>query len=89
MKNLLLTIALLLFPFLAFMQVSVDANEIIAKLNKGEAAHYENVTISGDIDFRLIEDKEKDSDFEVFFKDNVTYKYHVNAPLKFSNCTFK
>ena len=70
------------------MQVSVDANEIIAKLNKGEAVHYENVTIAGDVDFRLITDKEKETDIDVILKDNVTYKYHVNAPLNFNNCIF-
>lgn len=70
------------------MQVNVDAKEIIAKLNKGEAVHYENVAISGDLDFRLLEDREKENDIETIFKDNVIYKYHVNAPLKFTNCTF-
>ena len=88
MKNLFFTILFSLFPLLGFMQVNIDAKDIIAKLNKGEAAHYENVTVSGDLDFRLIEDREKEKDIEVIFKESVTYKYHVNAPLKFTNCTF-
>ena len=89
MKNLFLTVLLGLIPFVGFMQVKVDAKDIIAKLNKGEAVVYENVTISGNLDFRLIEDKEKERDgAEVIFKENITYKYHVNAPMNFSNCTF-
>ncbi len=88
MKKLLFTTPFLLLPLFAFLQVNVDANEIIDKLNKGEAVHYENVTVSGDIDFRLIEDKEKERDIETVFNDHETYKYHVNAPIKFTNCTF-
>ena len=45
MKNLILTFIVVLLPFLGISQVSVDAEEIIQKLNNGEAAHYENVTI--------------------------------------------
>ena len=89
MKNLILTFIVVLLPFLGISQVSVDAEEIIQKLNNGEAAHYENVTIKGNIDFRLITDKEEVKEkANVVFDNDITYKYHVNAPLKFSNCIF-
>lgn len=89
MKNIILTVLFISIPLLAFVQVNVDAKDIINKLNNGEEAHYENVTVSGDLDFRMINDREEDSDkFESLFDNNVTYKYHVNAPLKFTNCKF-
>lgn len=90
MKKGLLILFLAVSPLLGYMQTSVKASEIIQKLNNGESVSYENVTVSGDLDFRLIKDKEKynDSKMDVIFKDNTTYRYHVNKSLQFKNCEF-
>ncbi|MDA3778887.1 MAG: hypothetical protein PF487_01415, partial [Bacteroidales bacterium] len=61
----------------AFSQTKVKADEIIKKLNNKEDAHYENVIIIGDIDFRKINDVEVDG--KNGKTSTKTYKYHVNS----------
>src|SRR6056297_866112 len=89
MKRRILTIIFLVLPLFAYLQVNVDAQEIISKINKGEDIFYQNATIIGDLDFRLINDVEKDSEWEFFGNDNITYKYNVHSTLKFVQCEFK
>jgi len=89
MKSRILTIIFLVLPLFAYLQVNVDAQEIIAKINKGEDIFYQNATIIGDLDFRLVNDVEKDSEWEFFGNDDITYKYNVHSSLKFVNCQFQ
>ena len=89
MKSTVLSIILSVLPLLAYLQVNVNAQEIISKINKGEEVYYENTIITGDLDFRLVEDVEKEDDWEFLGNKDITFKYHVHSDLKFVNCEFQ
>lgn len=76
---------MLLLPLLSFAQTRVNASEILAKLNHGEAVSYRNAEITGDLDMTKLQNmKLKNS------KDGDTKEYisTVTAPVTFVNCTF-
>ncbi len=86
MKNLftLLFALALLTPALA--QSTVDAREIIAKINRKETVTYQNVTIMGTLDLTELANKQqKDGDFW----GSEGYRSTVEVPLTFRNCTFQ
>ncbi len=89
MRSTVLSIILSVLPLLAYLQENVSAQDIISKINKGEEVYYENATITGDLDFRYVEDVEKEGDREFFGNRDLTIKYHVNSDLKFVNCEFQ
>lgn len=79
---------LLAVPFLTWAQTRVNASEIIAKINRGEAVTYKNAEIVGVLDLTRLDNMqlEKKADNK-----NSTNEYisTVKAPLTFVNCTFK
>lgn len=88
MKKTFLLLLLLAVPFLTWAQTRVNASEIIAKINRGEAVTYKNAEIVGVLDLTRLDNMqlEKKADNK-----NSTNEYisTVKAPLTFVNCTFK
>lgn len=78
---------LLLLPALSFAQTKVAAQDIITKVNRGEAVLYRNVTITGDLDLTQLANKKlkKETDNEDQSK---VYVSTVTVPVSFANCTF-
>jgi len=87
-RNLILVSIFSLFPLFVYSQSSVDAGDIIEKINKGVEVHYENITITGKLDFTAIEDvtEDKDKPWSGFPR---LYICHVRILVKFHNCLFK
>lgn len=88
MKKSLLFFCLLCVPFLIQAQTRVNASEIIAKINRGEAVSYKNVEIVGDLDMTQLQNTkvEKEPDNRYSTREFIST---VTAPLTFVNCTFK
>ncbi|MCG8697149.1 MAG: hypothetical protein MI922_03785, partial [Bacteroidales bacterium] len=64
-------------------QNTIDASEIIAKINDKAAVVYEDVTIRGDLDFTLMKGMiEKSSG------SRKTFSATVESSIEFVNCTF-
>ena len=93
---------LVLIPVFSLPQDRIKADYIIKKLNDGKDIRYENVEITGDLDFTLIEnfEFEKKLGSSTGVKQlNGTRKwtytfeektaFHVKNPVVFSNCTFR
>ena len=87
-QNLILVSFFALFPIFIYSQSSVNAGDIIEKINNGVEVHYENITISGKLDFTAVEDvmEEKGKPWSGFPR---LYICHVRIPVKFYNCLFK
>jgi uncharacterized protein YjbI with pentapeptide repeats len=86
-QQLILATGLILLNGVAFAQTQVNAEEVVAKINRGEAINYQNARISGDLDLTHLakqtiefQDKEKMSD--------TIFVNTVGVPLNFTNCTF-
>lgn len=88
MKKSFLLLFLLAVPFLTWAQTRVNASEIIAKINRGEAVTYKNAEIVGVLDLTRLDNMrlEKKADGK-----NSTDEYisTVKVPLTFIDCTFK
>ncbi|GAB3320405.1 hypothetical protein GCM10027299_13640 [Larkinella ripae] len=84
-----LTFLLLLAIFLpnARAQRTVDAGEILAKINRKEAISYDNVTITGTLDLTELANKKRVNDSR--WAENEAYESRVEAPVTFRNCIFK
>jgi len=86
MKQYLFIIFLnILLPGCIFGQKTVDAKDIIAKLNTGDPVRYENVTIRGELDFTSVKDRER---VEVKNSDGYEIHCHIPQDISFSNCIF-
>jgi hypothetical protein len=87
-KQVQLLLVLLMLPLLTMAQSKVDATEIIAKINRGEAVNYKNAEITGNLDMTKLKNmklkNEKGGD-----NDSKEYISTVTAPITFENCTFK
>ncbi|GAB4021595.1 pentapeptide repeat-containing protein [Spirosoma koreense] len=70
----------------ALAQTSVDAKEIIAKINRKQAVSYQNATITGDLDLTSLENRKEVHEGNW---DTPQYLSVVDVPLSFKNCTFK
>lgn len=87
-KQVQVLLALLLLPLLSMAQTKVDASEIIAKINRGEAVSYKNAEITGDLDMTKLKNMKLKSE-KAGGHDTKEYISTVTAPLIFENCTFK
>jgi hypothetical protein len=88
MKNAVqLLFLFLLLPALSFAQTKVDAREIIAKINQGEAVAYRNAEITGDLDLTQLANKQLQKDADNQDKTKI-FVSTVTAPVSFTNCTF-
>lgn len=81
----------LLFAFVtiaapSLAQTTVDAKDIIAKINRKEAVSYQNATITGDLDLTNLANRKEIRDGN--WGDQEHYLSVVEAPLSFKNCTF-
>jgi uncharacterized protein YjbI with pentapeptide repeats len=88
MKILLTTLLLSLIalaPSLA--QKTVDAKDILAKINRKEAVSYQNATITGDLDLTGLANRKEVRNGD--WGDQNSYLSTVEVPLTFKNCTFK
>ncbi len=81
----ILTALLLSFMALvpALAQKTVDARDILAKINRKEAISYQNVTITGDLDLTSLANRKE------MRGDQDGYLSTVEVPLTFKNCTFR
>jgi uncharacterized protein YjbI with pentapeptide repeats len=88
MKNLLTTLLFIaaILPA-AWAQKTVDAKEIMAKINRKEVISYENATITGDLDLTELANKRRANDSR--WVENEAYESVVEIPVTFRNCTFK
>ncbi len=78
-----------LFVFSGLAQSRVTAEEIIAKINKGQSVAYENVTITGTLDLTDLENRTlTDKDKKWWGSDYEKYESVVKVSLRFENCTF-
>lgn len=87
MRNLII-LALCILTLPAIAQKKINAEEIIDKINNGEAVEIKDAVITGDLDFRMLKDIERVDKLEIIGKDNPRYHCHVRVPLKFENCKF-
>ncbi|MBC5994826.1 pentapeptide repeat-containing protein [Pontibacter cellulosilyticus] len=87
MKKLQILLVMLMLPMLTWAQSKVNASEIIAKINRGEAVSYKNAEIVGDLDLTKLQNmKQKEQKGDHSTKEYIST---VTAPLSFVNCTFK
>ncbi|MDJ1479578.1 pentapeptide repeat-containing protein [Cytophagaceae bacterium YF14B1] len=89
MKKLLFLLMTIL-PSFVFAQKSIDAQEIITKINEGKAVSYENVTITGKLDLTRLKNMElQNKGMEKYVGgDQKQYISTVEVPVTFRNCTF-
>ncbi|WP_347159511.1 pentapeptide repeat-containing protein [Pontibacter chitinilyticus] len=87
MKKLPILLLVLLLPLLSLAQSSVNASEILGKINRGEAVTYRNATIVGDLNLTKL----KNMKLKSGRNENNTKEYvsTVTNPLTFINCTFE
>ncbi len=90
MKLILTSLLLALVALVpALAQTTVDAKEIIAKINRKEAVSYQNTVINGDLDLtNLANRKEKRGD-GLWNGNAHEFLSVVEVPLSFKNCTFR
>ncbi|QJW88166.1 pentapeptide repeat-containing protein [Spirosoma taeanense] len=89
MKKMLTSLLLFLTalaPTLA--QQTVDAREIIAKINRKEPVTYQNVTITGDLDLTNLANRRERREGN-WRGESEEYLSTVEAPLTFRNCQFQ
>jgi len=72
-------------------QNSVDASVIIEKARKGESIAYENVTITGDLDFTFYFEKKREDQYSSKKRgwDDNSVEEIITSKIAFVNCTFK
>lgn len=84
----LLTLLLCLFCFTQLSaQSSISGSEIIAMLDVGKDVSLSNVTITGDLDFTKLADREEEK--KEGWGNRINYRLHVRNALSFVGCTFE
>jgi uncharacterized protein YjbI with pentapeptide repeats len=90
MKKLSYLLLVLLLPALSFAQTKINASDIIAQINRGEAVSLQNAVIEGDLDLTQLANKklkkENNGDSHSTHK---SFASTVSVPLSFTNCTFR
>jgi len=85
-------LSFIVIAHLAFGQNSVPASEIIEKARKGESISYENVTISGDLDFTFYFEKKNEDRYSRkksgWNNDDNAVEETIASKIAFVNCTF-
>ena len=88
MKTLLTTLLLIATTLPAvWAQRTVDAKEILAKINRKEVVSYQNTTITGDLDLTELANKKRVT--KNLWAENEAYESTVEIPVTFRNCTFR
>ena len=88
MKPVVTSLLLVWIAFVpALAQTTINANDIIAKINRKESVSYQNTTIDGDLDLTNLANRKEIRDEGNWGSKN--YLSVVEVPLSFKNCTFK
>lgn len=83
------TITLVFLGITTYAQQTVNAQDIIKKINSGEDVIYKNTTVEGYLDLTDLNNRRRtESSFDFFGKGNDTYESSVEGSLTFINCTF-
>jgi hypothetical protein len=82
----LICLYFLLIPFISFAQSKVEASRIIDQINRGEAVSYQNVEITGDLDFTRLQNMKEEKDFHK--SKHKSYFSEVTHSIRFINCRF-
>ncbi|WP_460962382.1 pentapeptide repeat-containing protein [Spirosoma litoris] len=69
-------------------QSTIDAKDIIAKINRKEAVSYQNVTVTGDLDLTNLANRKEIREGS-WKGESREFLSVVEVPLTFKNCTFK
>ncbi|GAA4410664.1 hypothetical protein GCM10023187_35520 [Nibrella viscosa] len=86
MKSLIYTILLTLAALpIAMAQRTIDAGEIVDRINRNQAISYEDVTVQGDLDLTELSNKKRRNEDRW---GGEAYLSTVQAPISFRNCTF-
>jgi uncharacterized protein YjbI with pentapeptide repeats len=88
MKKAQLLFLLLVLPLVTWAQSSINASDIIAKINRGEAVSYKNATIVGDLDLTQLQNMKVVNKPDNRYS-TTEYLSTVTVPLTFENCTFR
>lgn len=89
MKTYLIPLATcLLMGVQAFAQQTIQAEDIIAQINRGEVVDYENVKVSGVLDLTNLENQTSKRKGDGWFGSNKQYESTVENSIRFVNCTF-
>lgn len=84
-------LASLLFALVAVVpalaQTTVDAKEIIAKINRKESVSYQNATINGDLDLTNLANRREVRE-GMWKGESRQFLSVVEVPIAFKNCTF-
>ncbi len=70
-------------------QIKVDAEEIIAQINRGEAVAYKNVLIEGHLNMTQLANKKVKLSENPNVHTSTHYVSTITAPVSFINCTFR
>lgn len=87
MRRILSLLTFTLFSLTLSAQSSISANKIIAQLNDGADIALTGVTITGDLDFTRLNDREETQ--KGGRGNQQQWKYHVRNSLSFVDCTFE
>ncbi len=68
-------------------QSRISGSEIIAMLDDGKDVRLENATVTGDLDFTKLADREEEK--KDGWGNRTNYRCHVRNTLSFVNCTFE
>ncbi|MFD2570984.1 pentapeptide repeat-containing protein [Spirosoma soli] len=88
MKTLITCLFLAFAVIPAFAQKTIDAKEIIEKINRRQAVSYQNVTITGDFDLTNLANRKEIREGN-WRGDSQQFLSVVDVPMTFKNCTFK
>ncbi len=83
-----ISIFLCVITITALSQTRIKANDIIKKINEGQAVNYSNIEIEGDLDLTDLQNRQIERPHSNFSGDNATYESTVEVPVSFANCTF-
>ncbi|TPE45002.1 pentapeptide repeat-containing protein [Pontibacter mangrovi] len=87
MRKVSLLLVLCMLPLFTWAQTKVNATDIIAKINRGEAVSYENAEIVGDLDMTRLQNMKLAKGGNSKY-DSEEYVSTVTAPISFINCKF-
>lgn len=87
MRTFYTLLACLLFTCTVSAQSSISAEKLIEQINAGADIALTGTTITGDLDFTRINDREQENSGN--WGNTESYRYHVRGKLSFVNCTFE
>jgi hypothetical protein len=87
MKTILSLAICLSLGMTALGQDKVEASEIVARINRGEAVQYRNARISGDLDLTQLSNRTFKLEGQGPEKDSI-FTSTVTVPVSFTGCTF-